>query len=134
MENIHSVALYVFIVFYIVYVVVAALALVKAVLSVRRKASRKSRLKLTSEAGRLSIPLEAVFILATVMVSIYAMSRWIFGQLLEGCMHIGWWNPGCYDMNNFNRSWFAVFVVVALNAMMLSLIYDTKRQNKKFSR
>lgn len=129
MQNIESVALYLFVLFYIIYVVTTIIFLTRIIKSARRRALRTSQP--TRESGHVNTTPETIFVTVIVAVSIYVMGRWIFEQVTYGCMHIGFWNPTCYDMNTFNRSWFAAFVIIGINAMMLALIHDTKRQNKR---
>lgn len=134
MENLPSIALYILTAFYVVYVVTAAFLFTRTIRSTRRKALYIRHSKFVGESGKVNISLEVLLVSLTVIISVYVMGRWLFEQLIIGCMHVGFWNPACYDMNYFNRSWLAVFVVVAINAMMITLVLDTKRQNKKFNR
>lgn len=134
MENLPSIALYILTAFYVVYVVTAAFLFIRTIRSTRRKALYIRHSKFVGESGKVNISLEVLLVGLTVVLSVYVMGRWLLEQHVFGCMHVGFWNPNCYDMNNFNRSWLAAFVVVAINAMMITLVLDTKRQNKKFSR
>ena len=134
MQDIHSVALYIFVIFYIFYILIAIIQFHRVTRLVRKQGLTITPTRTVGESGRVAVTAEGIIVTIVTIGSIYVMGRWIFQQVLDGCMQIGWWNPVCYDMNTFNRSWFAVFVVIAVNAIMLSVIYDTKHQDKRLSR
>lgn len=129
MQNFDTVALYTFVAFYIAYVVIALAIFFR---KFRPVASAKKAS--TKESGWVNFTPGGLIVLAIVVASTYVMGRWIFQQATTGCMTVAWWNPTCYNMNAFNRSWFAVFVVISINALMFTLILDTKQQNKRLRR
>lgn len=63
------------------------------------------------------------------IVSTWIMTRWIIQQITNGCTYTFFWNPNCYDLNQFNRAWFAIVVVIGINIAMLVLALDIRRQN-----
>lgn len=131
MGNIHSIAIYAFIMFYAAYVL-AALSI--GWRAMRRKQNQTGIFVPLKESGWVRIKTDKVVITIVVVLSIYVMGRWILQQSLNGCMTVAWWNPTCYDMNEFNRSWFAVFVVVGINAILFSILKDMNHQDKKLKR
>jgi len=135
MQTTDSVAFTLFVVFYAMYLAATVIATLVAI-SLSRERSRHSTRKRATlrEFKRIVATPDRLIIVVMSTITIYVMTKWIFQQITQGCMTIAWWNPTCYDMSEFNRSWFAVFVVVAVNAVVITLKLDTKRQDLKFTR
>ena len=134
MQNMYQTIFVFFVAFYFVYITLAIAAFWSSLKSTRKKSLKLRKLISVRELGQITVIPEVVLVCVTVLISAYAMGKWIFQQITQGCMTVAWWNPTCYDMYEFNTSWAAVFVIIAINAMMVTLIFDTKRQNKRLRR
>lgn len=122
MLHIYTLPLILFILFDIAYTIFCVR------LYIRLAKSYRNRSKSHSAIRKLTIEKAAVIIIT--MFSVYIMNKWIVLQSINGCTQTFFWNPICYDLNEFSRAWLAICFMIGLNAIALSIIYDLRTQSR----
>lgn len=129
MQTFESVAFTFFVLYYAVHLAATIAVTILTINIARSRAAGVNNGSTLQEFKRIVGVPERLIIIGVSFVSLCVMTKWIVQQVTLGCMTIGWWNPTCYNMGEFNQSWLAAFVVIALNVLVIALRFDTRRQD-----